>query len=88
LPKQQPIKKTINELRAEIRRHDELYYVQDDPEISDREYDELMERLRQLEQKSPELIVPDSPTQRVAGRPAEGVPEFINRRPMLSHDKI
>src|SRR5439155_1510434 len=70
----------------EIRRHDELYYVQDNPEISDREYDELMERLRDLEQKHPEFVAPDSPTQRVAGRPAEGFPEFIHRRPMLSLD--
>src|SRR6266705_6723249 len=86
LSKKQSIKKTINELRDEIRRHDELYYVQDNPEISDREYDELMETLRGLEQKHPEFIAPDSPTQRVAGRPAEGFPEFIHRRPMLSLD--
>ncbi|PYS62516.1 MAG: hypothetical protein DMF76_08835, partial [Acidobacteria bacterium] len=84
LPKQQSIKKTINELRDEIRRHDELYYVQDNPEISDREYDELMGRLRELERKHPEFVAPDSPTQRVAGRPAEGFPEFTHRRPMLS----
>jgi len=86
LTKQASIKKRINELRDEIRRHDELYYVQDNPEISDRDYDELMERLRDLEQKHPEFVAPDSPTQRVAGRPAEGFPEFIHRRPMLSLD--
>jgi DNA ligase (NAD+) len=86
LPKQQSIKKIIHKLRDEIRRHDELYYVQDNPEISDRDYDELMERLRDLEQKHPEFVAPDSPTQRVAGRPAEGFPEFIHRRPMLSLD--
>ena len=67
MSKKQSIKKIINELRDEIRRHDELYYVQDNPEISDLEYDELMERLRGLEQKHPEFIAPDSPTQRVAG---------------------
>src|SRR5438067_1997893 len=84
--KKQSNKKNINELRDEIRRHDELYYVQDNPEISDRDYDHLMERLRDLEQKHPEFVAPDSPTQRVAGRSAEGFPEFIHRRPMLSLD--
>ena len=74
MTKQASIKKRINELRDEIRRHDELYYVQDNPEVSDRDYDELMERLRDLEQKHPEFVAPDSPTQRVAGRPAEGFP--------------
>jgi DNA ligase (NAD+) len=86
LQKQQSIEKTVAKLREEIRRHEELYYVQDDPEISDREYDELIEKLRQLETKHPEFITPDSPTQRVGGRPAEGFPEFIHRRPMLSLD--
>ena len=74
MTKQASIKKIINELRDEIRRHDELYYVQDNPEVSDRDYDELMERLRDLEQKHREFVAPDSPTQRVAGRPAEGFP--------------
>jgi DNA ligase (NAD+) len=73
-------------LRDEIRRHDELYYLRQDPEISDREYDELIEKLRGLENKHPELITSDSPTQRVAGRPAEGFPEFVHRVPMLSLD--
>jgi DNA ligase (NAD+) len=86
LQKQQSIEKTVAELREEIRRHEELYYVQDDPEISDREYDEFIEKLRRLENKHPEFITPDSPTQRVGGRPAEGFPEFIHRRPMLSLD--
>jgi len=84
LPKQQSTEKTIAKLREEIRRHEELYYVRDDPEISDREYDELIEKLRALEEKHPEFLTPDSPTQRVGGRPAEGFPEFIHRRPMLS----
>ncbi len=79
-------KRRIRELREEIRRHDELYYVQDSPEISDKEYDESFEQLRKLEQKCPQFITPDSPTQRVGGRPAEGFPEFIHRRPMLSLD--
>src|SRR5207253_10342598 len=51
-----------------------------------REYDELIEKLRQLEREYPELLTPDSPTQRVSGRPAEGFPEFVHRRPMLSLD--
>jgi DNA ligase (NAD+) len=85
LPKQST-DKTIERLRDEIRHHDELYYLQENPEISDREYDALMERLRELEAKHPELITPDSPTQRVSGKPAEGFPEFIHRVPMLSLD--
>ena len=76
----------LNDLRDEIRRHDELYYLQENPEISDREYDELIAKLKKLEDEHPELITPDSPTQRVSGRPAEGFPEFVHRRPMLSLD--
>ncbi|HMH43536.1 MAG TPA: NAD-dependent DNA ligase LigA, partial [Pyrinomonadaceae bacterium] len=86
MPKQQLIEKTIAKLRDEIRRHDELYYLQENPEISDREYDALIEKLRELETKHPDLVTPDSPTQRVGGRPAESFPEFIHRVPMLSLD--
>ena len=86
MPKQPSIEKTIKALREEIQRHEDLYYLREDPEISDREYDELIERLRLLEAKNPQFISPDSPTQRVGGRPAEGFPEFIHRRPMLSLD--
>jgi DNA ligase (NAD+) len=86
LPKRPSIEKTINELREEIRRHEELYYLHENPEISDREYDELIEKLRAREEQNPQLITPDSPTQRVGGRPAEGFPEFVHRRPMLSLD--
>lgn len=78
--------KAIEALRDEIRRHDELYYLRESPEISDREYDSLIEKLRELEAKHPELITPDSPTQRVAGHPAESFPEFVHRVPMLSLD--
>jgi DNA ligase (NAD+) len=78
------INKEIVELRDEIHRHDELYYVNDNPEISDSEYDALLARLQELEAKHPELVTPDSPTQRVGGRPAEGFPEVVHRRPMLS----
>ena len=76
----------IEKLRDEIRRHDELYYVNDSPEISDREYDLLLEKLKQLEDANPELLTPDSPTQRVGGRPAEGFPEVVHTRPMMSLD--
>jgi DNA ligase (NAD+) len=76
----------IEKLREEIRHHDELYYVNNSPEISDREYDELLEQLQKLEQANPELITPDSPTQRVGGRPAEGFPEVVHSRQMLSLD--
>jgi DNA ligase (NAD+) len=86
LPKRTSIEKAITDLREEIQRHEDLYYLQDNPQISDREYDALIEKLRQLEEKNPKFISPDSPTQRVGGRPAEGFPEFVHRRPMLSLD--
>jgi len=79
-------KQKIEKLRDEIRRHEDLYYVQDNPEISDREYDQLIENLQALEAENPDLVTPDSPTQRVGGRPAEGFPEVVHRRPMLSLD--
>ena len=82
--KQSDIEQKIVELRDEVRRHEELYYVNDNPEISDSEYDALLAQLQQLESEHPELITPDSPTQRVGGRPAEGFPEVVHRRPMLS----
>lgn len=76
----------IEKLRDEIRRHEELYYVYDTPEISDLDYDLLLQELQRLETAHPELITPDSPTQRVGGRPAEGFPEVVHSRPMLSLD--
>lgn len=76
----------IEQLRREIRRHDYLYYVEAKPEISDREYDALMEELKRLEEKHPELITPDSPTQRVGGQPIEGFPSVRHEIPMLSID--
>lgn len=86
LAKAQAVAKEILKLREEIRHHEERYYVKDDPEISDREYDALLEKLQALEQQYPDLVTPDSPTQRVGGRPAEGFPEVVHRRPMLSLD--
>ena len=86
MPRKTSNAQTLNKLRDEIRHHDELYYLQEQPEISDRDYDRLVEQLRDLEAKHPQLITPDSPTQRVGGRPAEGFPEFVHRVPMLSLD--
>ncbi len=76
----------IDTLRALIRHHEERYYVHDDPEISDAEFDALVRDLRALEDAHPHLITPDSPTQRVAGRPAEGFATAGHLRPMLSLD--
>jgi len=76
----------IEKLRAKIRRHEYQYYVLDDPEISDAEFDRLLGRLKQLEGEHPELITPDSPTQRVGGQPREGLVKVRHRRPMLSLD--
>ncbi|HJR06409.1 MAG TPA: NAD-dependent DNA ligase LigA [Pyrinomonadaceae bacterium] len=76
----------IEQLRDELRHHEELYYVYDNPEISDADYDALMARLQELETAHPELATPDSPTSRVGGRPAEGFEEYVHRRPMLSLD--
>ena len=86
LAKALSVAQEIEKLREEIRRHEELYYVLDNPEISDAEYDALLEKLQKLEQQHPDQITPDSPTQRVGGRPAEGFSEVVHRRPMLSLD--
>ena len=74
------------ELRAELRRHEHLYYVLDAPEISDAEYDTLMNELKAIEAAHPDLLTPDSPTQRVGGKPAEGFRKVRHSRPMLSLD--
>ncbi|MCH8932340.1 MAG: NAD-dependent DNA ligase LigA [Nitrospinae bacterium] len=79
-------RQTLKQLRKDIQRHDHLYYVKDQPEISDREYDRLMQRLKDLEAKHPEWITPDSPTQRVGGQPAEGFDPVVHKVPMLSLD--
>ena len=78
--------KRIERLRNEIRRHDYLYYVLNQPQISDRQYDKLFAELKALEQAHPELITPDSPTQRVSGRPLEGFAAVRHTIPMLSMD--
>jgi len=78
--------KRAEELRAELRRHEHLYYVLDAPAVSDAEYDALMNQLKRIEAAHPELLTPDSPTQRVGGKPAEGFQKVRHSRPMLSLD--
>jgi DNA ligase (NAD+) len=80
------IKKQIERLRNEIRRHDYLYYVLNQPKISDRQYDKFFAGLKSLEEQHPELITPDSPTQRVSERPLEGFETIRHAIPMLSID--
>ena len=80
------IEKEIEKLREQIRYHEHRYYVLDDPEISDREFDVLMKRLQDLETEHPELITPDSPTQRVGGQPAAEFPQVRHSTPMMSLD--
>ncbi|HEX4946784.1 MAG TPA: NAD-dependent DNA ligase LigA [Blastocatellia bacterium] len=76
----------IDELRRQINDHDYRYYVQNAPIIADVEYDALMKRLRELEARQPELITPDSPTQRVSGQVTEGFERYRHKRPMMSLD--
>jgi DNA ligase (NAD+) len=73
-------------LRREIRRHEDLYYIHDKPEITDAEFDRLLHELEALEAEHPDLVTPDSPTQRVAGRPTESFPTVTHLAPMLSLD--
>ena len=74
----------VEELRREINHHNHLYHVLDDPVISDAEYDVLMQELQALEERHPELVTPESPTQRVGAAPAEGFAEVEHQVPMLS----
>ena len=78
--------KKIESLRDKIRHHESLYYVLDSPEISDAEFDKLMQQLKQLETEHPDLITSDSPTQRVGGKPREGFVKVPHSSPMLSLD--
>ena len=80
----QEVEKEIERLRELIRYHDRKYYVEAAPEISDLEYDRLLNRLKKLEQEHPELITPDSPTQRVGGEPIPSLRSVRHRVPMLS----
>lgn len=87
MPDPAPIRSRIESLRAEIRRHDHLYYAEGRPEIPDAEYDRLFGELETLEAKHPEEVTGDSPTQRVGGRPIEGFTHVRHDPPMLSLEK-
>src|ERR1043166_10177393 len=76
----------VDELREQIRKHNRLYYQDAAPVISDREYDRLYKELVDLETQFPDLLTPDSPTQRVGGKPLEAFAQIQHRVPMLSLD--
>ena len=78
--------KRIEQLRTEIRKHDRLYYVHNRPQITDSQYDQLFAELKALEHENPQLITPDSPTQRVSEQPVEGFKNVRHAIPMLSID--
>jgi DNA ligase (NAD+) len=78
----------LDALREKIRHHEHLYFVLDAPTISDPEFDDLMRELRRLEAAHPDLVTPDSPTQRIGGKPKEGFPKLAHSRPMLSLDNV
>ncbi len=82
------VESRVEKLRETIRHHEYLYYGLDEPEISDAEFDALMRELKKLEEEHPELVTPDSPTQRVGGKPKEGFPKVAHSRPMLSLDNV
>jgi len=84
MPDLDEVKGRIDKLRAEINRHNYLYYVLDSPEISDAEYDELMRELKQLEEQYPRFVTPDSPTQRVGAAPVEAFGVVEHSFPLLS----
>lgn len=76
----------IEQLRAEINHHNRLYYLDAKPEVSDQQFDALLRELQELEAKHPELITPDSPTQKVGGAPLEGFTQIAHTVPMMSLD--
>ena len=80
-------KARIRALVDEISHHDIKYYVEDNPEISDYEYDMLASELKQLEAEYPDLVLPDSPTRRVSGQPLEEFPQVEHKVSMLSLEK-
>src|SRR5437764_14720047 len=80
------VRQEIEHLRETLRLHERLYYVLDDPQISDAEYDAFMRKLSDLEKAHPDLIAPDSPTQRVGGKPREGFTKVRHSTQMLSLD--
>ena len=86
MPAAKDVEKKIETLRDQIRHHEYLYYVLDNPEISDLDFDRLMQQLKDLETEHPSLITADSPTQRVGGKPREGFVKLRHSSPMLSLD--
>ena len=86
MPSAKDPEKKIDSLREKIRHHEYLYYVLDQPEISDQEFDQLMQQLKDLEAAHPDLVTPDSPTQRVGGKPREGFVKVAHSSLMLSLD--
>ena len=86
MPAPKDVDKKIEALREKIRHHEYLYYVLDNPELSDAEFDKLMQQLKDLEIENPLLVTPDSPTQRVGGKPREGFVKVRHSTPMLSLD--
>ncbi len=82
----QPIEREIAELRRALLEHDYRYYVLNQPVVSDAEYDAQMRRLKELEAARPDLVTPDSPTQRVSGQVVEGFERYMHKRPMMSLD--
>ncbi len=80
------VEKRVEELRRKIRHHDYLYFVLDAPEVTDAEYDALFRDLRDLEESHPDLVTPDSPTQRLAGLPQTEFGTLRHSVPMLSLD--
>src|ERR1700751_828312 len=86
MPAPKDAEKKIEALREKIRHHEYQYFVLDTPEISDQEFDKLTKQLKDLEAEHPELITPDSPTQRVGGKPREGFVKVRYSSPMLSLD--
>src|SRR5688572_26790066 len=79
------VQSELENLRTEIERHNELYYQRSAPEISDLEFDKLLERLKEIEAAHPELITPDSPTQRIGGK-ADSLKPFVHSVPLMSLD--
>jgi DNA ligase (NAD+) len=80
------LEQELQELRDTLRHHEYLYYVEDSPELTDAQYDALMNKLKKLEAEHPELVTPDSPSQRVGGKPKDGFVKMPHSRPMLSLD--
>ena len=84
MPSGKNLQRTLDSLRDKIRYHEHRYYVLDDPEITDAEFDRLMDQLIELESKHPELVTPDSPTQRVGGQVSGQFASVPHSTPMLS----